>query len=271
MQPTDPPNDGDHAAPEGRRPPTVAVVVPVYNEAENIAPLIDEIRAALDGGVPYEIVYVDDGSTDSTPARLDELAATCPALRVVRHSTCCGQSAAIATGVEAAEAPLIVTLDGDGQNDPADIVKLLTMHGEARKGAETAGPILVAGLRTHRRDTWVKRFSSRVANGVRARLLDDDTPDTGCGLKVFERAAFLKLPRFDHMHRFLPALMLRQGGQVISVAVDHRPRERGTSKYGVLDRLWVGIADLLGVMWLCRRATTPIVKTQTGKRKGQET
>jgi dolichol-phosphate mannosyltransferase len=237
-------------------PPQLAVVVPVHNEAGNIAPLIAEIRQSLDGRYDYEIVYVDDASSDSTAAELAQAASRRnPAVRVITHTLRSGQSAAVWTGVKAARAPVIATLDGDGQNDPADIPKLLGHLDKA--GDKTL--LLVAGHRARRRDTWVKRLSSRIANGVRARLLGDDTPDTGCGLKVFARAAFLDMPRFDHMHRFLPALMLRRGGAVISVEVNHRARRRGTSNYGVFDRLGVGLVDLLGVMWLLRRGTVPII------------
>ena len=242
--------------PETPTIPRLAVVVPVLDEADNVRPLIDEIGAALDGCVDYQIVYVDDGSTDATPARLAEAVAANPRLEVVRHRRRCGQSAAVATGVKAARAPVIATLDGDGQNDPADIPALLAVFEDAGDNDR----LLVAGLRAERRDTLVKRLSSRVANGVRARLLGDQTPDTGCGLKVFARDAFFDMPRFDHMHRFLPALMLRRGGRVMSVAVNHRARPRGVSKYGVFDRLWVGIADLFGVMWLLRRGTVPEIE-----------
>lgn len=237
-------------------PPQLAVVVPVHNEAGNIAPLIDEIRRTLDGRYAYEIVYVDDASGDSTAAELAQAAARFPAVRVITHRRRSGQSAAIWTGVKAARAPVIATLDGDGQNDPADIPGLV---GELDKASDKT-LLLVAGLRARRRDTWAKRISSRIANGVRSRLLGDDTPDTGCGLKVFARAAFLDMPRFDHMHRFLPALMLCRGGAVISVPVNHRARGRGSSNYGVVDRLGVGIVDLLGVMWLLRRGMVPDIE-----------
>lgn len=230
--------------------PQLSVVVPVYNEAENILPLVGEIRAALDGRVDYELVYVDDGSDDATSQAL--AAARFPGLRVIRHRRPCGQSAAIWTGVRAARARWIATLDGDGQNDPADIWTLL----EERK-AVSGERVLITGHRRRRQDAWLKRFSSWVANTVRGRLLGDRTPDTGCGLKLFERQAFLELPFFDHMHRFLPALFLRAGGRVVSVEVSHRPRLHGRSKYGLFDRLWVGIVDLFGVMWLKARAARP--------------
>ncbi|GAB6052731.1 glycosyltransferase family 2 protein [Magnetospira thiophila] len=236
--------------------PRLAVVVPVHNEAENVAPLIAEICAALAALPSFEILYVDDGSKDDTLARLHELQKTVPQLRVLRHVTCCGQSAAVASGIKAARAPFIATLDGDGQNDPADIPALLA----TLEAAADPDLLLVAGWRAKRRDSAVKRFSSRFANGLRARLLKDDTPDTGCGLKVFTRAAFLDMPRFDHMHRFLPALMIRRGGEVVSVRVNHRPRERGVSKYGTLDRALVGISDLLGVIWLQKRGSVPQVE-----------
>jgi len=234
----------------------LSVVVPVRNEQENIEPLVDEIRAALDGQMDYEIIYVDDGSTDATAERLAAARRDCPRLRVLRHRVACGQSAAVHSGVRAARAAWIATLDGDGQNDPADIPRLLAvLNGPDRP----PGLQLIAGYRRRRRDSWVKRLSSRVANRVRGALLRDRTPDTGCGLKVFSREAFLALPVFDHMHRFLPALVQRGGGEVVSVEVNHRPRTRGASKYGVHNRLWVGLVDLLGVMWLQRRARRPAV------------
>ncbi|RAI60640.1 glycosyltransferase family 2 protein [Roseicella frigidaeris] len=244
---------GPAAAPD---PLPLSVVVPVRNEAPNIAPLVAEIEAAL-AGLPHEIVYVDDSSTDGTAAALRAAAAGAP-LRVRRHRSSCGQSAAVVTGVKAARGRWIATLDGDGQNDPADIPRLLA-RAEAEAGA-AGGGILVAGHRVTRRDSWVKRRSSRIANRVRARLLHDDTPDSGCGLKVFPRALFLELPHFDHMHRFLPALVLRQGGRVVSEPVNHRPRTRGASNYGTLDRLAVSLFDLVGVAWLQRRWKRPVVE-----------
>jgi dolichol-phosphate mannosyltransferase len=230
-----------------------SIVIPVRNEAANIAPLVAEIRAALDGKADYEIVYVDDGSSDDTADAVRALATGFPGLRLVRHRRSCGQSAAIRTGVAAARAPWIVTLDGDGQNDPADIPRLLAIA----RAAPAEPPLLVAGLRAKRRDTLTKRVSSRLANGIRARLLGDATSDTGCGLKVMRRELYLALPFFDHNHRFLPALVQRAGGTTQSVPVNHRPRERGRSNYGTWDRLWVGIADLCGVMWLKRRGSRP--------------
>ena len=313
----------------------LAVVVPVHNEAENIRPLIEEISAALDGVTNYEIVYVDDGSTDTTADMLNEMMAEQPRLSVYKHERACGQSAAVATGVKQARATFIATLDGDGQNDPADIPALFaklkeapdadlllvagwrakrkdtewkrfqsklangvrsrllgdntpdtgcglkvftratfiaTLDGDGQndpadipalfaklKEAPDADLLLVAGWRAKRKDTEWKRFQSKLANGVRSRLLGDNTPDTGCGLKVFTRAAFMDMPRFDHMHRYLPALMIRRGGDVVSVEVNHRNRERGISKYGMWDRLSVAVRDLLGVMWLAARESKPRV------------
>jgi len=238
--------------------PELAVVVPVRDEAENIAPLLAVIEAALASVRALEIIYVDDGSRDATPERLRQMRTQYPRLRVVRHKESCGQSQALVTGIRAARAELIATLDGDGQNDPADILRLLARLRD--EPPEARNRLLVAGQRTKRRDTPIRRISSRIANGVRSRLLGDRTPDTGCGLKVFARTAFLDMPHFDHMHRFLPALMIRQGGRVVSVPVNHRQRQRGRSKYGLWDRLWVGIVDLLGVMWLQARATRPVIE-----------
>jgi dolichol-phosphate mannosyltransferase len=233
----------------------LSVVIPVKNEAGNIAPLVAEIVAALDGVAQYEIVYVDDGSDDMTAAELRRLQAQLPLLRLVRHAESCGQSAAIRSGVKAAHGRWIATLDGDGQNDPADIPALWRLARES----PAVPPLLLAGHRARRQDSWSKRQASLLANRVRRRLLHDDTPDTGCGLKLFPRALFLDLPYFDHMHRFLPALVLREGGVVRSVPVNHRPRRHGSSKYGVLDRLWVGVTDLAGVLWLRRRSTRPLL------------
>jgi dolichol-phosphate mannosyltransferase len=231
----------------------LSVVIPVKNEAGNIAPLVAEIGAALDDLVDYEIVYVDDGSDDATAAEIAQLQAPLPRLRLVRHAASYGQSAAIRSGVKAARGLWIATLDGDGQNDPADIPALWRIACDS----PASPPLLLAGHRARRKDSWSKRRASQIANAVRRRLLHDDTPDTGCGLKLFPRALFLDLPNFDHMHRFLPALVLREGGMVRSIPVNHRARQRGASKYGVFDRLGVGIADLLGVRWLRRRSARP--------------
>lgn len=230
--------------------PLVSVVIPVRNEAPNIAPLVAEITAAL-AEIPHEIIYVDDGSTDGTAAELARL----PGIRHLRHRASCGQSAAIITGVKAARGAWIATLDGDGQNDPADIPRLLA------RAEAAGGVVMVAGHRVKRQDSWVKRRSSRLANGIRSALLGDATPDTGCGLKLFPRQLFLEMPHFDHMHRFLPALALRAGAAVLSEPVNHRPRTRGVSNYGTLDRLAVSVFDLLGVAWLQRRGKRPEIET----------
>ena len=231
----------------------LSVVVPVKNEVDNVEPLISEIATTLRGREAFEIIYIDDGSDDGTAERLLELTTPYPELKVFRHKVCCGQSTAIVTGVRHAQAPLIATLDGDGQNDPADIPALL----ERFRASRDTGQTMVVGWRAKRRDTFIRRISSRIANRVRSGMLKDQTPDTGCGLKVFSKDAFLKMPHFNHMHRFLPALMIRGGGAVVSVEVNHRHRERGTSKYGVWNRLWVGIVDICGVMWLIRRPVRP--------------
>ena len=235
--------------------PLLSVVVPVRNEAPNIRPLIEEISRAL-ASVDHQIVYVDDGSNDATADELRAMQRELPTLAVRRHRASCGQSAAIITGIRAASGEWIATLDGDGQNDPADIPRLLS-HAQADNGP---APVLFAGHRTRRRDSRMKQVSSLVANRVRAGLLRDATPDTGCGLKLFRRAEFLELPQFDHMHRFLPALFIRAGGRVTSVPVNHRHRLRGRSNYGTFDRLFIGIVDLAGVAWLQRRWKRPQVE-----------
>lgn len=229
--------------------PQLSVVVPVFNERDNIPPLLAEIAAALRGKIDFEVVYVDDDSSDDSVAVLAAEKPNYPELRIVRHLSRSGQSTAVWNGVRAARSPWIATLDGDGQNDPADIPKLLAARDQAPEEVR-----LLAGWRTTRRDSFNKRISSKIANAVRSRMLRDDTPDTGCGLKLFERDVFLRLPYFDHMHRYLPALVKRAGFQSRSVPVGHRPRTAGSSKYGMLDRLWVGLADLRGVAWLMRRA-----------------
>ena len=230
----------------------LAIVIPVLNEADNIAPLLQEIDAVLGGHSGYDIIVVDDGSRDATAAVLEDCRERYPQLQVVRHAASRGQSAAIASGVNAARRSWISTLDGDGQNDPADIPRLYDIIRRA------PAPVrLVNGYRRQRSDNWVKRVSSRVANRVRGFVLGDRTPDTGCGLKLFRRSVFMELPRFDHMHRFLPALVQMQGGEVVSVDVRHRRRRHGQSKYGVHNRLWTGLVDLFGVLWLQRRVLQP--------------
>jgi len=228
--------------------PAVSVVVPVRNEAGNIAPLLAEIAAALDGQWPFEVVYVDDGSSDGTAAELDRLKAQHPWLRRLRHRQSCGQSAAVRSGVAAARGPMIVTLDGDGQNDPAFLPALLRA---LEQGAPSVG--LIAGQRIGRKASAFKKLQSRIANAVRSMVLRDGTRDTGCGLKAFRREVFLALPYFDGLHRFLPALVRREGYDIGYVDVVDRPRGSGVSNYGLWDRLWIGILDLAGVWWLIRR------------------
>ena len=228
----------------------LSVVVPVHNERDNVAPLVREIEAALAPlALAFEIVYVDDHSRDDTLAQLRALKAAHPRLRVLHHRTQSGQSTALRTGIKAARGRWIATLDGDGQNDPADIPKLL-----AARDAGSPKIKLYAGWRVQRRDSGSKRWASRIANAIRSRLLRDETPDTGCGIKLFERAVFLDLPYFDHMHRYLPALVKRAGWQSISVPVNHRERTAGQSKYNNLQRAWVGLKDLRGVAWLIQRS-----------------
>lgn len=229
-------------------PPRVSVVVPVRNEKDNIAPLVAEIAAACVEITPFELVYVDDGSSDGTSQEIARLSAERPWLRCMRHAESCGQSAAVRTGVRVARGSLVVTLDGDGQNDPAFIPALVS-------ALEAAGPQvgLAQGQRVGRKDGGWKSFQSKIANGVRGRILRDGTRDTGCGLKAFRRDAYLALPYFDALHRFIPALMKREGMGVVHVDVVDRPRRTGVSNYGMFDRLWVGILDLIGVWWLIRR------------------
>ena len=240
--------------------PPLSVVVPAFNEEGNVLALLDEIVAALRGTTAFEVIFVDDHSRDGTLAALQGAMARVPELRVLGHERQSGQSTAIRNGVKAARGAWIATLDGDGQNDPADLPKLL-----AARDAGPADVKLYAGWRVNRQDSGSKKWASRWANGIRSRLLRDATPDTGCGTKLFERAAFLDLPYFDHMHRYLPALVQRAGGTTCSVGVNHRPRERGTSNYGTLDRLAVAFADLMGVAWLQRRAKLPELMPDTGE------
>ena len=236
--------------------PNLSIVIPARNEADNIVGLVEAIDRALTAFAPFEIIVVDDGSTDDQVARLTRRAVTMPHLRLIRHAISAGQSAAVHSGVLAARAPLILTLDGDGQNPPEELPKLA-----APLLADTTGRIgLVAGQRIGRQDTWSKKIASRLANGIRGWILQDSTRDSGCGLKGFRRDAFLALPYFNHMHRYLPALFARDGWQVAHVDVTHRPRGAGRSNYSNLQRGLVGVVDLMGVAWLLRRAkkTKPI-------------
>ena len=228
--------------------PAVSIVVPVRNEQDNLAPLIAEIAGALDGRWAYEIIYVNDGSTDATGEKLAELKKRYTQLRQIKHAGSAGQSAAVRSGVAAARAPVIATLDGDGQNDPSFIPALLHAF---EQGGDRIG--LVAGQRVGRRSSAFKKLQSRIANGVRGAILRDGTRDSGCGLKVFRRDAFLALPYFDGLHRFLPALVRRDGLTIAYVDVIDRARRHGQSNYGMWDRLWIGILDLAGVWWLIRR------------------
>ncbi|HVI64381.1 MAG TPA: glycosyltransferase family 2 protein [Bradyrhizobium sp.] len=235
----------------------VSIVVPVRNEADNIAPLIAEIAAALDGRWAYEIIYVNDGSTDATAERLQVVMKQCKNLRQLRHATSTGQSAAIRSGVRAARGAIVATLDGDGQNNPAFLPELIST---LEKGGKRVG--LVAGQRVGRKDTGFKKFQSRAANAIRKAILHDGTRDTGCGLKAFRRDVFLMMPYFDGLHRFLPALMRREGFDIAYVDVIDRPRHAGVSNYGFFDRLWIGILDLAGVWWLIRRKKPTPVATE---------
>ena len=235
----------------------VSIVVPVRNEAENVSPLIVEIAAALDGRWKYEIIYVNDGSTDSTADRLAAIMRQRGNLRQIRHATSSGQSAAVRSGVRAARGAIVATLDGDGQNNPAFLPDLILA---IENGGERVG--LVAGQRVGRKDTGFKKIQSRVANGVRNAILHDGTRDTGCGLKAFRREVFLMMPYFDGLHRFLPALMRREGYEIAYVDVIDRPRHSGVSNYGFFDRLWIGIMDLAGVWWLIRRKKPTPVATE---------
>ncbi|GGB74877.1 glycosyltransferase family 2 protein [Shewanella inventionis] len=234
----------------------LSIVIPAKNEQQNVKPLVNEIVAALRDVATFEILYIDDGSDDGTYAEaMDMQTETTPEMRPYKHSFSVGQSGAVRTGVSKAVGDLIVTLDADGQNNPADIPLLLEQALKLPQGSD----FCVAGYRKQRKDTRWKRFQSRIANGVRRKLLGDDTPDTGCGLKIFPRKTFLALPYFDHIHRFLPALVKRIGGTIVVVEVSHRDRQFGESKYNMLGRLGVGLVDMLGVIWLQRRYKASIV------------
>jgi len=244
----------DSSFPSSVAAPRISVVVPARNEAGNIAPLVEEIVRALAAFAPIEIIYVNDGSHDGTEAELNSLMRTHGFLRQIKHDVSCGQSAAVRSGVRMARAAIVTTLDGDGQNDPAflpDLVAALERDPEVG---------LVAGQRVGRKDSGFKRLQSRIANAARKAVLKDGTRDTGCGLKAFRREVFLALPYFDGLHRFLPALVRREGHRIDYVDVVDRPRRHGVSNYGLWDRLWVGILDLAGVWWLIRRKkSVPLV------------
>lgn len=238
-------------------PIEVSIVVPVRNEAENIAPLVAEIAAALGERWPYEIIYVNDGSTDATADRLAVLMRQRRNLRHIRHAQSRGQSAAVRTGMRHARGGIVATLDGDGQNDPAFLPDLILA---LEHGGDSVG--LAAGQRVGRKDTGFKKLQSRIANGVRNAILRDGTRDTGCGLKAIRREVFLSLPYFDGLHRFLPALVRREGHDIAYIDVIDRPRRSGVSNYGFFDRLWIGIMDLMGVWWLIRRKKPNPVATE---------
>ena len=234
---------------------TVSIVVPVRNEAENVAPLIAEIIGALDGRWVYEIIYVNDGSTDATAEGLAALMKQHSQLRQLNHANSSGQSAAVRSGVRAARGAIVATLDGDGQNNPVFLPDLILA---VESGGGRVG--LAAGQRVGRKDTGFKKMQSKVANAIRSAILTDGTRDTGCGLKAFRREVFLSMPYFDGLHRFLPALVRREGFDIAYVDVIDRPRHAGVSNYGFFDRLWIGIMDLAGVWWLIRRKKpTPVV------------
>lgn len=235
----------------------VSVIIAVLNEAENVEAVTAEVLREMAPAAPFEIVYLDDGSTDDTPALLQRLADADPRVRLVRHERRCGKSQAVRTGVLAARAPWVATLDGDGQNDPADLPLML----EAAEKATGRTP-LVAGVRVRRNDPVSRLIATRIANGLRAALLGDHCPDTGCGVKLFAREAFLLLPCFEGMHRFLPALFQRYGHPLINHPVRHRARAAGVSKYTNIGRAFVGVFDMMGVIWLVQRTRAPLNVTE---------
>ncbi len=241
-----------HPDPRSPAQPRLSVVIAVYNEAENVASVLDELTTALAGLQPFEVLFIDDGSTDATAERIAALSNDHPGLRLLRHDRRCGKTAALRTGIAAARSDWVATMDGDGQNDPADIPEMLAL-GLAAPGASP----LVAGIRLRRHDTLSRRLATRFANGLRQAVLADHCPDTGCGLKAFRRDDFLQLPAFEGMHRFLPALFQAYGHPLLCKTVSHRARLRGQSKYTNLGRALVGIGDMLGVIWLRSRTTLP--------------
>jgi len=234
----------------------LSIVIPVYNEEQSIKVLIEEITNSITN-INYEIVVVDDSSNDKTLSVLKKIKSNNKRLRIIKHEENYGQSFAVRSGVKNSKSQWIATLDGDGQNDPADIPKLyLALIQQSSKNNN----VLIAGHRVHRKDSWLKKLSSKYANRIRSNLLNDEVPDTGCGLKLFSRDFFLDLPSFNHMHRYIPALYISRGGKIFSLEVNHRHREKGKSKYGFNNRFWVGILDLFGVSWLQKRSKKIIFK-----------
>lgn len=244
--------------------PDLTVLIPVRDEAGNLIPLVGEVRAALDGVIAFEIVFVDDGSTDGSGEEMARLAAA-EDIALVRHPKSLGKSRALITGARLARAPVIVTIDGDLQDDPADIPKFWAHFVKDRQDPDLN--LVVSGWRRNRKDSRWKWLVSRFANGIRGALLSDKTPDSGCGFKMFPRDKFLDLPHFDNMHRFLPALFRKRGLRLETQDVHHRPRARGKSKYGTWDRAWAGFWDLMGVIWLQKRTRYPEVREEKAAKK----
>lgn len=236
----------------------ISIIIPMLNEEDNVEPLINEIYTTLNSQIQFEVIVVDDGSKDTTYSRLKKLQETLPNLSIIRHPQNKGQSVALVTGIRQARFEWIVTLDGDGQNDPSDILNLLAV---CQQHLLQGKSVVILGNRRRRQDTWVRRVSSKIANKIRNFLLNDECPDTGCSLKMFSKQLFLELPHFNHLHRFLPSLFKRQGATIVNIPVHHRERMKGKSKYGLHNRLWVGIIDLFGVMWLMKRPC----QTETGR------
>jgi dolichol-phosphate mannosyltransferase len=230
----------------------ISIIIPVYNEVDNVELLSQEvIKSLTTEEIPFEVIFVDDGSTDGTREKLYSLTLSTPSIKLVCHKSNYGQSAALVSGAKSAWYPILITMDGDGQNDPQDIPALLKHY----KSSYT----VILGNRKKRDDNFLRQFSSRVGNGIRNWVLQDKCPDTGCSLKVFSKEGFLAIPHFNHMHRFLPALFKRNGYELINVPVNHRARNHGVSKYGVMNRLFVGIYDLVGMRWLLKRPCAPEV------------
>lgn len=245
--------------------PRFAVIAPMKNEAGAVAAMAREIGEACAPIGPFEAIFVDDGSDDDMADRIRALQEAYPWLRLVRHASSCGQSAAVASGVRAARAPLICTIDGDGQNPPSEVPAMLAPLLAQDRPEKLK---LICGARQKRQDTLAKRIASKAANALRRALLRDGSPDTGCGLKAFPRDAFLELPYFDHMHRYLPSLFLREGWEIAHVPVSHRARETGSTKYGNLGRAMVGFLDLVGVWWLMRRRKRPVLLPEEARGDG---